>query len=432
MSETIRAYSKGYCGRQSHSTLILFWGRSWFAAHVKLAINPTNAVPVSLPSLKGEQPAKHGGQPQPKRPRERFYRPELDALRFFAFFAVFIHHGPYPHGPARLIFFAGRFGLSIFFLLSAYLITELLLRELDKAGTVVWRLFFIRRALRIWPLYFAAIGASVLLGHYVPRFRLSGAGVAVYSLFVRNWIPGRMGGLSLLGPLWSISIEEQFYLIWPPVIKAGGRKLVKAVSLFFIALAFASIFFLPANNDGWLTTQVEFLFFAAGAMIALGTHNRPLPRLSMATRVMLLIAGVIFVLAGDIPLDIRPGGAHAHAMLAVTYAAAVFGCVLIFLGVLGVSRIPRPLAHLGRISYGLYVFHSVIFVVAVYLLRPFGVTDSYNRFSLYNAHTAFSVLIVDSAALVLCIIAAHLSYQYFEKPFLKLKNRFEVVPSRPA
>lgn len=389
-------------------------------------------MPVLLPSLKGEEPTRESKQAPAKIPTERFYRPELDALRFFAFFAVFIHHGPYPAGPIRLVFFAGRFGLSIFFLLSAYLITELLLRELDKAGTVVWRLFFVRRALRIWPLYFAAVAGSFLLGHYVPRFRLSWAGVAVYSLFVRNWIPGRMGGLSLIGPLWSISIEEQFYVIWPPVIKAGGRRLVKIVSLFFIALAFGSIPFLSATDNGWLATQVEFLFFAAGAIIALATHGRPLLKTGKTARLMLLISGLILMLAADIPLDIRPGGAHAHAKLLISYAAAVVGSALIFIGVLGVSRIPRPLAYLGRISYGLYVFHSAIFVAAVYILRPLGVTDSYNRFLVYNAHTASSVMVVDGFALLLCITAAHFSYQYFEKPFLKLKNRFEVVPSRPA
>jgi peptidoglycan/LPS O-acetylase OafA/YrhL len=87
----------------------------------------------------------------------RFYRPELDALRFFAFLAVLLHHGPTPGHFLRLARAAGGYGLSMFFLLSAYLITELLLREREQSGRIAWGLFFARRALRIWPLYYAAL-----------------------------------------------------------------------------------------------------------------------------------------------------------------------------------------------------------------------------------------------------------------------------------
>src|ERR1700722_6435581 len=88
---------------------------------------------------------------------KRFYRPELDALRFFAFLGVLLHHGPKPQGFLTVVSDAGSFGLLMFFLLSAYLITELLFREREQTGTISWKHFFVRRALRIWPLYYAAL-----------------------------------------------------------------------------------------------------------------------------------------------------------------------------------------------------------------------------------------------------------------------------------
>jgi peptidoglycan/LPS O-acetylase OafA/YrhL len=117
----------------------------------------------------------------------RFYRPELDALRFFAFLAVLVHHGPSSTGLFGLASSAGGFGLSMFFLLSAYLITELLLREREQTGTVAWNLFFTRRALRIWPLYYAFLTAALLIGLIPPhRFWVSRSGLAGMSLFVAN------------------------------------------------------------------------------------------------------------------------------------------------------------------------------------------------------------------------------------------------------
>src|SRR3954463_14084740 len=99
--------------------------------------------------------------------RSAFYRPELDALRFFAFFAVFVHH-TLPHDPTKyaaqhlpgflaVVAGAGAFGVDLFFLLSAYLITSLLLRERRQTGKIAVRAFYLRRILRIWPLYFFAL-----------------------------------------------------------------------------------------------------------------------------------------------------------------------------------------------------------------------------------------------------------------------------------
>src|SRR5579864_1385189 len=173
---------------------------------------------------------------------ERFYRPELDALRFFAFLGVFIFHAAprtmdfyeaagYPHWLGSLlipIFGAGAYGVDLFFALSAYLITSLLLRERAATGALDLRGFYLRRILRIWPLYFAFIAFAAIVGVLVPQQHLPAHYVVSYYLLAGNWSYVLWGlPASFAIPLWTISIEEQFYLAWPLAMgKASVRALV--------------------------------------------------------------------------------------------------------------------------------------------------------------------------------------------------------------
>ena len=121
----------------------------------------------------------------------RFNRPELDALRFFAFACVFIHHTPLGQFP-RAIKAAGSFGMSIFFMLSSYLIVTILLREHDETGSISWRRFAARRLLRIWPLYFAVLFSLYALGRYVPFLKVNGHAVFAFSVLLGNVYPGHL------------------------------------------------------------------------------------------------------------------------------------------------------------------------------------------------------------------------------------------------
>ncbi len=307
-----------------------------------------------------------------------FYRPELDSLRFFAFMAVLLHHGPAVGRLWGLCAAAGGFGLSMFFLLSAYLITELLLREREATGTVAWRLFFVRRALRIWPLYYAALAGAILIALVPPhKFWIAPWGAVFMSLFVANWfrVSSQLGVLVV--HLWSISVEEQFYLIWPPIIKFGGATLASVASLACVALSGVWLWVFCGKGWAlWYDTPVEFLFFAAGAVIALLTRRRASQRLSAVSRAILLLAGLsslaIAARFGRIGTDFVSGITRSELYLG--YGAAVAGCVLIFLAILGMSNIPSPLIYLGKISYGLYVFHLAAIHLAALLTRPFRLT----------------------------------------------------------
>ena len=189
-----------------------------------------------------------------------FYRPELDALRFFAFFAVYLTHslshdpGDYtryhlPHMAGELmaaIASSGRFGVQLFFLLSGYLITSLLLREKWTKGDVNLRAFYIRRILRIWPLYFFILLVAVL---WPWTGRLPLPYFLAYLLLAGNWITVMLGPpASWASILWSVSIEEQFYLSWPLVIKFFSRKRCLHVAFGLIVVAIVARLYLAVGS----------------------------------------------------------------------------------------------------------------------------------------------------------------------------------------
>src|SRR5271170_4480502 len=122
---------------------------------------------------------------------ETFYRPGLDILRALAFLLVFVAHGLASHidKPSQIgaIARAGEFGVCVFFFLSSYLITELLLREKRDTGTILIPAFYARRILRIWPLYFAMIGVGWLYGLVSPTHTLSVAWLLSLLLLFTNW-----------------------------------------------------------------------------------------------------------------------------------------------------------------------------------------------------------------------------------------------------
>ena len=231
--------------------------------------------------------------------RIRFYQPELDGLRFYAFLGVFVFHAlpvdtPFFSGlhlPLpwlwKAVIQSGAAGVDLFFALSAYLITSLLLRERLVTGGISLRLFYIRRILRIWPLYFLvlALGASVAhasrlshLWYYtqsLPWYYIAG-----YITFLSNWIYAAFGGpQSICAPLWTVSIEEQFYLVWPALAKtlrprgmfiaAVGALLLTTVIQLLVLSSGAKlgyIYFGSASRCGSL---------AVGIILALGVDRLP-------------------------------------------------------------------------------------------------------------------------------------------------------------
>jgi peptidoglycan/LPS O-acetylase OafA/YrhL len=318
-------------------------------------------------------------------------------LRFGAFLLVFLHHalphasGEYPAWGAvsqalAAVARAGALGVDLFFALSSYLITEILLREHRATGSLNIRAFYLRRVLRIWPLYYFALFVLVpAMAYLVPGDALPARYMAGFALLSGNWVCA-FGGYpaSSFSLLWSVSIEEQFYLVWPWLVR-GSVGRIGAISVAMLAVATVTRVALAATGGVhpgvWCNTLARLDPIAGGALLAVW-GGAPKPRLWLVGAGM---CGLLLV-----------GGFADHAgwITVLTYPFAAACAVAILSGVIGWSTRVRPLEYLGKISFGLYVFHAA----AIELVGPI-------------------------LALPLAIALAALSYHCLESPFLRLKNR---------
>jgi peptidoglycan/LPS O-acetylase OafA/YrhL len=398
---------------------------------------------TDLPTAVAVRPALAA---KPKAPK--FYHPELDILRFVAFLSVFFCHGlPFHtpqslHGAAGFLWQllqaareAGNFGVCLFFLLSSYLITELLRREYLQRNTVHLKAFYVRRSLRIWPLYFTVLLIAGAVGSFVPFFHMEVRQLIAYILFVGNWyILANPAGPSALGWLWSISVEEQFYIVWPTIAKLGGVASIAIVSLaciplslIAIAIAIVTTYQRHLEVTVWLNSVVQFQFFALGALLAICLSGK-IPSFSRSARVTIFMAGAVcWVTASGGCLIKDPLARHTLSSMIIGYELVAVGCVCVFLSLLGASvkGIPAYVAYLGKISYGLYVFHGIALAGTSFARKYF------EHFGSNHSAVGLSLFVADRiVALALTIALAALSYKYLESPWLRLKSRFTFVESR--
>jgi peptidoglycan/LPS O-acetylase OafA/YrhL len=357
-----------------------------------------------------------------------FYRPELDALRFFAFFAVFLTHSlphtpalySHYHLPASLAFLigaiasAGAFGVQLFFLLSSFLITSLLLREKQATGNIHLRAFYLRRILRIWPLYFFALALAVLwpLPARIPLNYL-----AAYLLLSGNWMTVFFGApKTFVSILWSVSIEEQFYLSWPLALKKSSRSTLVGLAISLIIIANLTRIYLARgvlyDHTIFPNTFAQLDPIALGILCAVFFQNDA--RRKWVVRLVLAIGGLLTLIVC--------GHFSSRADVAFTllgYPAVALATLALFMAIYGLPFRFKPLIYLGKVSFGLYVYHALALYILGLVLG--GKAGTPGRFAFYWF-----------GALGLTIFLASASYRWLETPFLHLKEQFAFVKSRPA
>ena len=342
------------------------------------------------------------------------HRPELDVLRFVAFLMVFLHHAGRQSGSSGFVVDACGFGLTLFFTLSAFLIGGRLLDEKVSTGTVSLRRFYARRALRIWPLYFTALGmfwaGTALHGSIEPDQAsllvalLTFTADFYYASGTHDWV-----GV-VVDPLWSISMEEQFYLLFPPVVLLCGRRGIWCTCVAALAVAVATQAALAATGADrdvaiWTNPLVQIEFFALGTMMALWLRDGPLV-LSTPTRVGLsLTALAVWSIAAWLTSIKQGGPAPLVLPLVLGYQMVALGCACLLLAFDGCTgRMPMMLERLGAMSFGLYVFH----------LWGLGLAGR-----LTGASSGIATLLL---ALATTTVMAAVSFKYLEQPFLRLKR----------
>lgn len=362
--------------------------------------------------------------------KSSFYMPELDVLRALAFAAVFVSHW-LPHDPdyysqrgvpallaqgLSLLSFAGATGVMVFFCLSSYLITKLLLKEIDEHGEVAVGAFYMRRLLRIWPLYMLFTALAALLPFVDSSQEFGWESVLAFIFFSGNWL-WSLGtpGNTVAAPLWSISVEEQFYLCWPWVVRRLTRRGLRNAAFGLLAVAFINRLLVVTHVLGcdlWHNTLTQFDSIALGALVAVGVTDSLEP-LKRRGRWVLLAAGAAGLYAAQLVT-----GPFAIGWASLVYFPLVsLSCALILWAFIGMqldwaSGTVRTLLYLGQISYGLYVLHCLSFYLVDELLPRLGLRQ----------HAAFVGRGV--MAMLLTIVLATISYYGLERPFLRLKGRF--------
>jgi peptidoglycan/LPS O-acetylase OafA/YrhL len=341
------------------------------------------------------------------------YLPELDGLRGLAILAVVLYHC-HPRLEGTWIYGASLWGWSgvlLFFILSGFLITSILLATRDKPH--YFHNFHGRRALRIWPVYLLLL---IVVYLNAPWFIGPGVWEAIktapwlaYIFFVQN-----LFHLSLppaIQPTWALAIEEQYYFLWAPLVRVLRRPWMLTAAL---ASALIAAPMLRHANLHWMTptnTLIHLDGLAWGSLMAIGMHRLPLSR---RTWLWMGLAGSVsgFLAAGTI----AGGTAYLDSALAVGFAGLVVALIASTGARNPVNSVLRsgPLAFYGRISYGLYMMHISVFIFI-------GTFDA--AMDRHGYGIAGNLAVVAMRLLVSTVVAAALWYG-FESQILKLKKYF--------
>lgn len=383
---------------------------------------------------------------------------ELDVIRFWAFLAVFIFHAyrVYPSilsVPAGHLLFwtevvikeTGRYGVDLFFTLSAFLITSLLISEKQETGKVHLGNFYVRRMLRIWPLYFGVafimFGTAALLrepevhSYFLP-----------FLLLIPNWAWVMLGTphvehtvfLSLM-VFWSLGMEEQFYLIWPLLMRRSTLSTIRLAAWGMIILSLFIRFVCWMNDVAhpgiYANTLAHLDPIAVGILLSvewarLDRKNIPMTyRIKIMSHPACFVFGLgLFLLGGWMS---AMGGINGSPFIFLGYPSVAWGGYLVLFWVLLNLKPERSgisfnfQAYLGKISYGLYVLHGFVMVgtqpMAKWITRS---TQGYWEMGFGQMTVNFFL------ALGVTILLAHLSYTYFEGYFLRMKSRFSGMNAR--
>lgn len=365
-------------------------------------------------------------------------------MRFFAALAVVVTHIELIKSQYgcenlwkdnKLVFELGPLGVIFFFVLSGFLITFLLLKEKEVSGTVAVKKFYLRRILRIWPLYYLITILGFFVLPHIPLIHHSYLGkimeenfsgnLILFLLFLPNLAFAKYGAVPHIGQTWSIGVEEQFYLLWPLIVKYSKKLLnsLVAVILILIVLKVIVIFVVHSYPESSaLKVLKTFLAMTKMESMAIGgigayyLYFHP-DKIKFIYNNLLLVTCIILIpiLVYIFPFRIQD----------VSY---LFYSLLFLIIILNVSCNTnswikpenRVFKMLGDISYGIYMYHLIVVVFVITGLKASG-------FAVNNS--LLSQTVVYSLSILLSVFVSWISYTYFETWFLKLKSRFTVVKS---
>jgi peptidoglycan/LPS O-acetylase OafA/YrhL len=353
----------------------------------------------------------------------------LNALRLYAAVSVVVHHIMFnpsvwfklPNLPDTVgrFFIGGTDAVFLFFVLSGFLITYLMLVERERSGTVSVKKFYLRRILRIWPLYFTVIAvAAFVLPLVITNYQspLSSPLMAALLLFfqgniafiLRNYYP-----LMPLEHLWSIAIEEQFYLVIPHIGKSGANltKVFIVIMLFWWALMAVLQTFVPDNFFAIVILNLRFDVIAIGGVFACAFYYK---HAVLKWLYHPFVSGLSLVVIAFIAIFVPETPDSLIYTVVISFAFAIL-IINVATNENFFLKLDHPwLETAGNWSYAIYMIHTT-----VQLLFLSYIQSHMNDF-IYQVG-AYPIIIIST------IVLSWLSYRFFETPFLRLKDRFKVA-----
>lgn len=375
--------------------------------------------------------------------QNKTYFEGLNGLRFLAAIFVFFHHVEqhkfwidYPNlWGVHIIDNIGHQARVIFFVLSGFLITYLFLNEFTKTANIDWKKFQIRRALRLWPVYYLMTAVAIFV---LPQFidiadfneKLSGnftKEVVIYALMLPNLarlLPPIVGA----NQFWSVGVQEQFYFLWPILMKLFIKRfvpfiltliafklIVEILLLMAMPIVTGTSLFIPVKQALQMWQLLLFEQMAIGALGAyiVFTDNKKILSL-VFNRTTGIITLLVFIALLFVITEF-PGYPSIQGLIALILIMNISLNKSFFL------KLENPvLNYLGNISFGMYAYHTACIAIVITLLQKTGLTE--NAF-LFN-------LLLYAGSVVLTIAISALSYRYFEGYFLNLKSKFKVIKGK--
>ncbi len=378
-------------------------------------------------------------------PKNKVYFPSLNGVRFVAAIGVIMHHleqhkhifglkNVYTNSFVGGVF--GKLGIIFFFVLSGFLITYLLMKEKESTGTISIRSFYIRRMLRIWPLYYLITLLGLFVLPHIPFLHIPGMSEHLHEYFWLKvvlcifFLPNIVDTIFRATPIpftdqtWSVGVEEQFYFAWPWLV-SYSKNLIRTligVIVFYLIVRFsleALNYYYPKNaffdnaNYFWEFFCIDDM--AMGGIMAWLLYHKKEKVLAFFFNKYVQIA--TYTLLAIITVK----GLAIHHLTYELYAAP-FAIVIVNIAANKntiISFENKILDYLGRITYGLYLYHYIAIVISIkvaFLLVPSN--------SLVSSNIIYYLITFG-----LSILLAILSYEFFEKRFLKAKIKYTKIMS---
>ena len=376
--------------------------------------------------------------------QDKIYFPNLDAIRFIAAFMVYLSHGftkSFDFLPIENTFFerflyticAGATGVSIFFVLSGFLITYLLITEYELNLTISIKKFYIRRFLRIWPLYFALIAFTFILYPFLKSFfganTPMNANILYHLVFLSNFdlvntLSYHPGGNFMSQDInWSVAVEEQFYLFWPLLFAFLPPRFWIYSIVFIIGI---SITFRIINYD----QRIVLLYHTLSVLVDLGIgglfaylikkHHKIrifFEKSSTLTHTILFAFSFNLLLWRDVLFPFKYGAAIAPIFFSFSFALIISAQAITKSESIFNLRNLIFASKWGKYTYGIYLIHPIPLTIIT-------IFANYLHFPLTNFIATFLYGLI---GLILTLFLSKISYVFFESKFLKLKDKYAII-----